>query len=65
MSKVHVCDECGVEADEDDLNLCALSTSWAPRHECNGCVKDCGPCQSEAAREFQAEVAADIARFGP
>lgn len=65
MSKVHVCDECGLEAAEDDLYLCALSTTLFPRHECIECVRECGPCRDESAREFSAEVAADIARFGP
>lgn len=64
MSDLHICDVCGVEADEEDLSLCALSTSWAPLHECVDCVRECSPCQSEAAHEFQAEVRADLARFG-
>lgn len=65
MSEVVVCDGCGLEAGEDELYECAGSVPWVRRHECVECVRDCGPCRDEAARESQAEQAADIARFGP
>lgn len=55
MSTVTCCDECGVEAAEDDLYLCALSVPWAERHECADCCGECGPCRDEQRQQWNDE----------
>lgn len=50
-----ICDSCGLECGEDELNTCALSTPLFPRDECDQCQAECGPCQDDAAIERQAE----------
>lgn len=55
MTTLAICDNCGLEAADTDLYLCALSVPWAERHECGDCQGECSPCISEAAKEWQYE----------
>ena len=58
MSTLHLCESCGVEADEQALETCALSVPWAPLEHCAECAAEClahGPCGDEAAKEWRAE----------
>ena len=53
--KLHLCDNCGIEAADDDLETCALSVPWAPLEHCAECAAECAPCRDEARQEWAAE----------